>query len=318
MAYIQPEIVARAKQMDLFTYLKNYEPYELVKVSGNVYCTKTHDSLRISNGMWMWWSRGIGGRSALDYLIKVRGETFTNAVQMITGQAAIQPPVFVSNDEKKPKILEPPERNVNMNKAMNYLSQRGISKEIIQYCIEAGMIYESADYNNVIFVGRDENNKMRYAAYRSCNSKRIMGDVVGSDKRFSFRFESKQSEELHAFESAIDLLSYATWKGMSIDDLKNANLVSLAGIYVPKKEPTEMKTPLALESFLENSKQIRTVYLHLDNDEPGRLAAKMIEKKLEKKVKVIDDPPPKGKDFNDFLKMELEKREKEKGGKDER
>ena len=69
MPFIAPELIIQAKQMDLLTYLKNYEPYELVKFSGNTYCTRTHDSLKISNGKWIWWSRGIGGRSALDYLI---------------------------------------------------------------------------------------------------------------------------------------------------------------------------------------------------------------------------------------------------------
>ena len=49
-------------------------------VSGNVYCTKTHDSLRISNGKWCWFSRGIGGASALDYLIKVNGYSFMEAM----------------------------------------------------------------------------------------------------------------------------------------------------------------------------------------------------------------------------------------------
>lgn len=73
MPYIAPEVVQEAKRMDMLTYLKNYEPYELVHFSGNTYTTKTHDSLKISNGKWMWWSRGIGGRSAVDYLIKVRG-----------------------------------------------------------------------------------------------------------------------------------------------------------------------------------------------------------------------------------------------------
>lgn len=62
MPYIAPEVVQEAKRMDLLTYLKNYEPYELVHFSGNTYTTKTHDSLKISNGRWMWWSRGIGGR----------------------------------------------------------------------------------------------------------------------------------------------------------------------------------------------------------------------------------------------------------------
>ena len=30
MPYIPPEVVAKAKEMDLLTYLKNYEPGELV------------------------------------------------------------------------------------------------------------------------------------------------------------------------------------------------------------------------------------------------------------------------------------------------
>lgn len=51
-----------AKQIDLLTYLKACEPSQLVRVSGNTYCTKEHDSLKISNGKWMWWSRGIGAK----------------------------------------------------------------------------------------------------------------------------------------------------------------------------------------------------------------------------------------------------------------
>ena len=59
MPYIPPQVVQEVKRMDLLTYLKNYEPYELVHFSGNTYTTRTHDSLKISNGKWMWWSRGI-------------------------------------------------------------------------------------------------------------------------------------------------------------------------------------------------------------------------------------------------------------------
>ena len=53
MPYVAPEVVQRVKQIDLLTYLKNYEPYELVHFSGNTYTTRTHDSLKISNGKWM-------------------------------------------------------------------------------------------------------------------------------------------------------------------------------------------------------------------------------------------------------------------------
>jgi hypothetical protein len=63
MPYIPREAIERAKQMDLLTYLQNYEPQELLHVSGSTYCTRTHDSLKISNEKWCWFSRGIGGRS---------------------------------------------------------------------------------------------------------------------------------------------------------------------------------------------------------------------------------------------------------------
>lgn len=71
MPYIPPEVVERAREMDLLTYLKSYEPQKLVHFGGNTYCTREHDSLKISNGKWCRFSCGIGGYSALEYLIKV-------------------------------------------------------------------------------------------------------------------------------------------------------------------------------------------------------------------------------------------------------
>ena len=94
MPFYDSEAIERARQVDLLTYLQTCEPQELVHVSGNVYCTKTHDSLRISNGKWCWFSRGIGGYSALDYLIKVNGYSFLEAMETISGRAAM--PLSVS------------------------------------------------------------------------------------------------------------------------------------------------------------------------------------------------------------------------------
>ena len=37
MPYIPPEVVEKARAMDLLTYLKNYEPQELVHFGGNTY-----------------------------------------------------------------------------------------------------------------------------------------------------------------------------------------------------------------------------------------------------------------------------------------
>ena len=84
MPYYNEEQIIKARSIDLLTYLQTYEPTELVHVRGNTYCTRDHDSLKISNGKWMWWSRGFGGSSALDYLIKVKGMQFMDAMKILT------------------------------------------------------------------------------------------------------------------------------------------------------------------------------------------------------------------------------------------
>ena len=150
MPYIPPSVVQEVKRMDLLTYLKNYEPYELVHFSDNTYTTRTHDSLKISNGKWMWWSQRTGGRSALDYLIKVRGYSFLEAVELLAERANIQPPLFVSENVPMEKQLLLPKKNQDDQKVIAYLLGRGIDKEIIQFCLESGRVYESAFHHNVV------------------------------------------------------------------------------------------------------------------------------------------------------------------------
>ena len=162
MRYIAAEDVAKAKEMDLLTYLRNYEPQELVHVSGNTYCTREHDSLRISNGKWCWFSQGIGGRSALDYLIKVKGIPFTQAAEIILGREAEKPPVFYRQKERRSAELLMPELSETTERVEKYLYSRGIHPVIIRYCVENKLLFESADFHNAMFVGYDKDGKARY------------------------------------------------------------------------------------------------------------------------------------------------------------
>ena len=156
MSYIAAEDIAKAKEMDLLTYLRNYEPQELVHVSGNTYCTREHDSLRISNGKWCWFSQGIGGRSALDYLIKVKGIPFAQAAEIILGREAEKPPVFYRQKERRHTELLMPELSETTDRVEKYLQGRGIHSVIIRYCLEHKLLFESADYHNAVFVGYDK------------------------------------------------------------------------------------------------------------------------------------------------------------------
>ena len=86
-----------------------------------------YDSLKISNGKWMWWSQRTGGRSALDYLIKVRGYSFLEAVELLAERANIQPPLFVSENVPMEKQLLLPKKNQDDQKVIAifcYLSIR--------------------------------------------------------------------------------------------------------------------------------------------------------------------------------------------------
>lgn len=301
MPYIEPEVITQAKQIDLLTYLQQFEPQELVHFSGNTYTTRTHDSLKISNGKWMWWSRGIGGKSALDYLIKVKDYSFTDAVETIMGRSVALPTTVIAKYKDKPKELLLPGKSASTEKIFEYLYGRGIDYAIIERCVREGIIFESLPYHNIVFVGKDNEGKPKYAAYRATNSSRVMGDCTGSDKHFSFRLADGKSDSVHLFESAVDLLSYATLMKLDCKDYTTENLLSLAGVYLPKEKIEESKVPIALNEFLQRNPQITKLILHLDNDKAGRLATKALQTVLHNQYEVIDSPAPQGKDFNDFL-----------------
>ena len=301
MPYIAPEVITEAKRMDLLTYLREYEPGELVKFSSNTYTTRTHDSLKISNGKWMWWSRGIGGKSALDYLIKVRGMDFVQAVQTIMGNGSVSFPTCknIKSYEEQPLLL--PQKSPTTEVVFDYLFGRGIDYEIINHCLEQELIIESLPYHNAVFIGYDENKEPKYVAYRATNQSRIMGDCTGSKKQYSFRLTAENTGEVHLFECAIDLLSYATLMKLEGKDWRQFNLVSLAGVYSPKQKIEDSKVPVTLGRLLEKDKTIRRIVLHLDNDIAGRKATKALQTILSDKYEVVDDPPQYGKDVNDFL-----------------
>ena len=303
MPYIEPEVIEQARQIDLLTYLQAFEPHELVRISGNNYTTRTHDSLKISNGKWMWWSRRIGGYNALDYLVKVKGCSFVEAVETLMGKAAVMPSLTVRpKQEEKPKVLLLPEKSASNDRITEYLFGRGIDYSIIGECIDRGLIFESLPYHNLVFVGFDEKQKPRYAAYRATGSRRILGDCSGSDKHYSFALPAcGKNPAVHLCECAIDVMSYASLCRLDGIDWKQHNLLSLAGVYQPKKKIAESKLPVALTRFLEDYPHVKTVYLHLDNDGPGRMAAEAIQTVISKEYEVKNCPPPRGKDVNDYL-----------------
>ena len=232
------------------------------------------------------------------------------AMEAVIGRASIPPPsrAPAPKAEKPKRLLLPPPAPDN-RAMLQYLVGRGIDREILDYCVKTGRVYESRNkgHGNVVFVGFDKAGKARFGCLRGIGEARFHGDVSGSDKHYSFALPAcVENPAVHLCECAIDVMSYATLCKLDGIDWRRHNLLSLAGIYQPKKKIEESKLPAALTRFLEDHPHVKTLYLHLDNDGPGRLAAKAILAAIPEGYEVKNRPPPQGKDVNDFLCHRLE------------
>ncbi len=298
MSSVSKEQIAKAKEWDLLSYLQAYEPQELKRSGPHEYCTRTHDSLKISNGKWCWNSQGIGGRTALDYLIKVRGIAFTDAVEMLCGYHVPPPQQRPAPKQPKPFVLPAGSRFPCMMLA--YLQGRGIDPELIGECIKAGTLYESRRYQNCVFVGRDIEGRARSACLRGTRDN-FRREVEGSDKRYGFCLPAHDADcpRLAVAESPIDALSLATLVKMSGGNWRDSHYLSLGGT-----------GPRAMIQFLHDHPHITQVSLCLDNDKAGMEGMERLEQairensELSQRITLIYHNPPSvehGKDYNEFL-----------------
>ena len=295
--YIPPEMVKEIKKIDLLTYFKNYEPNELVRDSRTQYSTKTHSSLKISNGYWNYFNGGFGGKNAVDYVEKMLGYKFPESIEYIIKKMNGRIPVYIPQAEKRNNAtLILPEKNDNTNRVKQYLNSRGIDNEIIQKCIEKHLIYEEKHYHNAVFVGYDEMGNARYAGCRATNESKFKSDATGSSKQYSFKLESnKKKDKIFIFEGAIDALSYATLFKLYGQNWEDKTLISLAGVYQPAKIIEQSKGPGAISNYLEKHPEVTKIYLCLDNDEAGRNATNALKTVMSDKYEIIDRPPKKRK-----------------------
>ena len=293
--YIPPPILDELKKVDLVTYFRTIMPYELVKASANEYTTKTHDSLRMSNGLWNWCSKGVGGRNAIDYLMKTEQLEFNDAANLLLKQLQNKVPTIDQQPTKpKEKHIIIPEKNTASDNVISYLKSRGIDEEIIKECIEKKLIYEEKHYHNAVFLGYDDLGNIKYAGCRSTNETIFKQDATGSDKSYSFRLESNtKTDTIYIFEGAIDALSYATFLKLYGIDYKAKTLISLAGIYQPASDISKSKIPLAIQRYLDKHPETKNIFLCFDNDKAGRKASKALQIVLADKYTVVIKPPKK-------------------------
>lgn len=298
--FIRKEVLEKVRTLSAFDYLKNYAPDLLVKNGRTDYYHRNHDSLHFSNGKWYWWSQGKGATSALDYLIIVEGYEFKDACNYLSDLMNVSAPVTTFYHPKPSKPFELPVKDKNNDLVIRYLCEvRKIDKDIVDDFISKGMIYQSANFKNAVFVGYDK-DKPAYAFKRSI-FKNFKLDHAGSNKAFSFNYTNPKSDVLHIFEAVIDLLSYMTLLKMNEMDYTEFSYLSLAGASDKIATKSEADIPIALKTYLERNPNIKTIIFHLDNDEVGIGATSKIISILNSKYQCIDEHPTSYKDVNEEL-----------------
>ena len=155
--------------MTAIEFLRRYRADDLVKSSARgEFELKSHNSFKINgeSSLWHWKSRGIGGKSALDYLMHVEGCSFVEAVRLLCEEQPSFIPQRHEEVERQRPPFELPEKSPTTTRVEAYLRCRGISQAVIDHCLQTGILYESLPYHNCVFVGRDAGGTPRYAALR--------------------------------------------------------------------------------------------------------------------------------------------------------
>lgn len=164
---IPQELIDKALEWSVLDYFNHFEPNVIHQV-GSGYRRKDHPSCCISGDGWLfdWKSRGLSGKGALSYLKQCEGIAFRDAVALLTGED-----ISVAREQNDEQVIHKlsipfalPERNYTNQNVIDYLSSRGISKEVINYCISKGLVYQSKEYSGATLIGYDEYDNPLYIA----------------------------------------------------------------------------------------------------------------------------------------------------------
>ena len=87
--YYTQEQIDHANQADLVSFLQSQG--EQLTRAGNEYRWKRHDSLTVRGNKWYRHSQSKGG-GPVDFLMEFFGKSFTEAVELLTGEKGAAPP----------------------------------------------------------------------------------------------------------------------------------------------------------------------------------------------------------------------------------
>lgn len=179
MAHLEEDIIERAKNTDMIALLESEEGFSFKSTYGEreFKCIE-HNSLVVNGNRrrWYWNSRQVGGNNAIDYLVKIRGMNFRDAVLHLVGdreqtaytpiRKAVTENVSVSKPVRfvLPEQAHFPDGRRNYSNIIAYLNKgRGIDMNIINTLIASGQIYQGVQYNGLHIVGYNDEGMAFYS-----------------------------------------------------------------------------------------------------------------------------------------------------------
>ena len=178
MAHLEEDIIERAKNTDMIALLESEEGFSFKSTYGErEFKCSEHNSLVVNGNRrrWYWNSRQVGGNNAIDYLVKIRGMNFRDAVLHLVGdreqtaympiRKAVTEKVSVSKPVRfvLPEQAHFPDGRRNYSNIIAYLNKgRGIDMNIINTLIASGQIYQGVQYNGLHIVGYNDEGMAFY------------------------------------------------------------------------------------------------------------------------------------------------------------
>lgn len=284
-----------ARQTDLVSLLISQG--ERVKRSGSEYeWMDGSQKVTVRGNLWFHQYDREGG-DAIDFVRRFYNKTYPEAVEYLLGECSgtliTAPPVI-----KESKPFELPPKNDNMRRVYGYLiNRRGIDREVLAAFVCKGMIYESADYHNAVFVGYDRDGVPRHAHKRGTGSaSTYKGNVDSSLPEYSFHWHGT-SGKLYVFEAPIDMLSFITLNKAGWQNHSYAASCSVSD--------------RVIFQMLQDNPNIDAVCLCMDHDEAGQKADRRIAEKLSDQGIRNEILIPTHKDWNEDLVNPPKKMEEE-------
>lgn len=249
------EEVKSARHADLYEYLIESHAF-LFKKEGNSLRFLSDPSISIKKGFCGYndFATGEHGNSVTFLMDKLK-YTFPEAVAALLGKTHA-----IRKDTKEPGTLQTgmkahsfciPERSAGVPvKIQQYLSARGLPMTLINELLLRGLLYESSDHHNAVFLSRRKD----YAEIRgTCPEIKFHGcRKLKKNCFWAYRENDALPEKAYVCESAIDALSLSV---LLPQERVSSVFCSIGGV--------------ANQATIDRIKGFMPVVIAVDNDEAG-------------------------------------------------